>query len=51
MSWELILERLPGGSDNYARFWQKWLGVKAWKGISVRGTACAKVERNEFGSC
>ena len=51
MSWELNLERLPGGSADYARFWQKWLDVKAGKGISVKGTTCAKVERNEFGSC
>lgn len=51
MSWELSLERLPGGSDDYAHFWRKWLGVKAGKGISVKGTACVKVERNEFGGC
>lgn len=51
MSWELSLERLPGGGDDYAYFQPKWLGVEAGKGISVKGTACMKDERYEFGNC
>lgn len=30
---------------------RKRLGVKAGKGISVKGTACAVKQRTEFGSC